>query len=827
MKTRYVVIPIVMVAVLALAAFSTPAMAACVCDVATSGCPCACGTNGSLNGTVYVDGDGSSELGQNYEFVDFEDIPADVDIKWARVYWHVWGGTLSNTGWSNATFCNETQCWENNRSITSTCQQSETDGWYKGGCGTHWVYWNVTNNVSTGSNNITVDNTNGDWDGSTMWVYMVAVLENTSKYSKMNYTINQGYEDLAKSSKSTTWFNGSVTTNPKRNGTLWHLGLASHGDFKILFNNHEVYNYPNLGGDYMDLEELEIDSGDIEDDDNTQNMTWDNSDSDDFHPVMAIFMDTRMEDLIVTDIDVGTPRPNNAFTVEATIKNRGVEDAGAFDVSLYINGSYNQKNTSITGLNGGASTTVSFPNVNLPKGCHDFKVVADCDGDIPESNENNNATTVKAHVGYVIVVESYHDFDDLVTESEDELLGAGNVSHSGNTYYIKNFTGSSAIVNWAGDGITIKNLNATTKFEINNCTIENCTGSGVYFYNLSNGTINGSKVQNNTIKYGIYVGSDSKFVNITNNTLDKNNYGMLLWKIGTANSTVKNNNITNSTKYGIYIYGNYTNITNNTIQNNSDYGLKSYKGYHNNIHCNTFIDNNVDYPARTSQAWDNRNSNHWNSTELSKNYIGNRWNDWDDNSGFPCNYTIDGGSNVDKRPKGLYDFLTGESEDKWAYGGKIQSLPTVPNDPNTEFTSTDYTKISQDDGIRKNNYAGWTNGYYGAHRFNFSIDETAPEKINVTWHGRGNHTRAGVTDGAKLYIYNFTDGNYTLWGSTTLDTYVYLTNETTSNISNYISSSNNVTILVNQTSPSDGYPADGKRSYIFTDYVKLVVTIDP
>jgi hypothetical protein len=54
---------------------------------------------------------------------------------------------------------------------------------------------------------------------------------------------------------------------------------------------------------------------------------------------------------------------------------------------------------------------------------------------------------------------------------------------------------------------------------------------------------------------------------------------------------------------------------------------------------------------------------------------------------------------------------------------------------------------------------------------------------------------------------------------------VYLTGEKTSGISNYVSATNNVTVLVNQTSAQitpEEEPT--KYSHIETDYVKLVVT---
>ena len=840
MKTRYIAIPIVIciIAVLALAAFSTPAMAApCKPAVSTSGAG-SYGTNGSLNGTVYVDGDGENDQGmrQNDVTVDFEDIPDGVTIKWARVYWHIWGGNAQSGGWTNATFCNATQCWTDNQSIPAVdgagspnnCQNNETNGFYMGGSGTHWVYWNVTNNVSTGSNNITVDNTDW-WDGRCMWVYMVAVLENTTKYSEMHYWVNQGYEDLG-ATTSTTWFNGPVTTG--RNGTLWHLALCAGQSKGVYFNNHKVHD--GIPRDSVTKEI--IPSGWIEND-NTQNMTWDNTVSTDpsVHPVMAIFMDKVEQDLTVTEVDVGTPRPDNDSTVNATVKNWGSVNTGHFNVSLYIDNVLNGTVNVTAGLSAGASKTVSFTKVNESKGCYDFKVIVDIDGVIAESNENNNATTVKAQVGYVILVESYHDFDDLVTESNNDLLGAGNVSHSGNTYYIKDFKGSSAIENCAGDGISIQNLNTTTKFEINNCTIENCTGSGVFLNNLTNGTVNGSEMQNNT-GYGIEVGlvspldsDDPDHVNITNNTIDDNKYGIEL--IG-FNCTVSNNTITNSSGsgYGIYLLANDTNITNNVIQNNTDYGVKLYNSSRCYVYENDFICNNFDYSARVSQGCDeNGNDNHWNTST-----VGNNWTDWDDNTPTnPANYSIDCDSNKDYKPRGLCVFICSAGTDKWAFRWQINQTEFnsgQPIYPGTEFTDAQYAKIKVDDNDRQDDQTNG-DGNYSAHRFNCSINSSLTsgiDKINAKWIGIGDHD--SLTDGAKLYIFNFSaaayeqlDSDVTTPASAEDVTLTGGKTNTTGNIFDYVNG-NNVTILVNQTSAQTKVGLTTKYSYIKSDYIRLVIT---
>ena len=835
MKKEWLIILPITVLVLALAALSMPAMAGTNCDCAVETTTNACnhGTNGTVNGTIYVDGGGESELGQNYLTVDFEDIPAGMNITWARVYWHIW----MPGSWTDATFCNATQCWENNQTIcdpseSCTCEQDEYDGFYGGGCGTTWVYWNVTNNVTSGEqHNITIDNRAPGADGRTMWVYLVTVVENKTKYSPMHYWVNQGYEDLESGDTTSTWFNGEIED---RDSTLWHLALCSDvTQGGIWFNGH------NLHQDIGDMTEEEIPGGDggYTNDPGPQNMTWDDGDDDWFHPVMAIFMDNVSlrpgKDLKVAGIEFpDVMRPSTGCTIKATIKNQGEEDAEHFNVSLYVNDVLKGTPVNVTsGLTSGSSTEVSFTGVSLSKGCHEFKVFADSNGEVTESMETNNNRTKKYQVGYVIVVESDSDFNALVTESNNDLLGDGNVTKVGNTYYIQNFTGNSAIENCAGSGITIKNLNMNTKFIINNCTILNCTGSGVFLHNLSHGTINGSVIQNNT-DYGIEVGlvplsdEDPDFVNITNSTVKENNLAGI--ELIGCNFTVRNNTVQNNTQQGIYLFGNDTNITYNNVTDNTGYGVKLFNSTENYVYGNNFTDNRLSNLGH--QAWDNRTTNYWNTSAK-----GNYWSDRVYNLGCPNNYSIDGGNNKDYHPEGpttaspTCDFSTGAGINKWAYKYEVEVTPDTNNVPSEEFSPGEYTKIAADDNTNYQSNDALNDEYTAAHRFNFSISGNPSyiTKINVTWNGKGIFDPGqceGGSDGAILYIWNKTSGEYDEWDDNSDADDVYLTGENASSAINYISSSSIVTILVKQKGYSCGECGDC-LSTIETDYVKLNYTI--
>ena len=636
-----------------LVALSTPAMA----NYNFDGFPVTTRTSGSINGTVYVD-----SVGFNVGTLT-TDVPSGT-VKAAYLYTGMWCCNYNNYKWVNVTF-NDNYTANGLGLINISGVNDNNPNVWCSGCGKSWWYYNVTNLTNAGqSNTATVTFINGTGCGGEVYgIVLVVVLEDSSLHP-IRYWINDRsdclhhlYSPHSARNWGDTDFNGDVDTDGVTYAELTVVHLTGYDpvcEECLKFNDTE------LDTSMVTSNSFEINTWNVTSEvKSSGNNAWYTrcndyptchwSESDGYVNICNVILtlNDTSDDLIVTDIDVGTPRPNNDSTVKATVKNDGSGDAGHFNVSLYIDNVLNGTVNVTAGLSSGASTTVNFTKVNESKGCYDFKVIADVDGIITESNENNNETTVSGQVGYVIEVNSYGDFDDLVTESKDGLLGAGNVSHSGDTYYIKNFTGSSAIVNCAGDGITIKNLNTSTKFEIKNCTIENCTDSGVLFHNLSNGTIKNSTVQNNT-NYGIEVGllpldsNDPDNVNITNNTINGTKIGVYL--VG-CNATVKNNTISNSTTYGIYLLANDTNITNNTLRDNSDYGVKAYNSYNNNIYYNNFIDNNNE----NCQAWDN------------KNYEVNNWDDgvdegtgncWSDYGGEPP-YSIDGeAEQVDNHPSG-------------------------------------------------------------------------------------------------------------------------------------------------------------------------------
>ena len=679
MKIRYVIAPIAILAVLA--AFSIPASATC---------PCVTIDTDTINGSIFYEtrevfpGDGGG--GGNYWAERTFTVPGNVKI--ARVHTGVWmlgSGNVEITvnGVSSGP-----------RSASGTCDCNAINDSdmhdYCTGCGVHFITYDATGDIPVGGGDVTVkvESTNAD-DGRLYTIALLVVYENESM-ANMTYWINEGAWYIG-AGPGYVYFNGTYPPGVT-DVTYWTLGMP-----------HGIQIHPDLNGHYIGNPDYH--EGDVYD-----FWRWDNINTDWLDPASnlmyysgpggwervdaAVFRLWRqppeLPDLIVEDIEFPEMmRPGTSYTINATVKNQGIGGTGGtFNVSLEVD-SYSDKVTGVGPLDAGKSTTVSFTNVNLGEDCHNFTVVADCDDNVGESDESNNAKSELHQVGYVIVVRSNSDFDNLVTE--------GLARKVGDTYYIEDLT----ITNCAGCGITIENT--TSPFVIDNCTVQNCgydagtaiaSCSGVCLKNVTDGEVIDSIVEHNTehgvstldystqvdiinctlrdhdAGYGVEIGLVTlsgdeipKFINIACNEFYDNFYGIEL--IG-SNCTVKDNLVKDNTEYGIYVFGNGSVIYNNTIENSGNYGIKLYNSSGNLVFWNNFINNNGSVEP---QAWDNSvNSNYWNTTiEICynytanpavccfENYTGNYWSGYTgndgNNDGIGDNpHNINGGNRVDNHP---------------------------------------------------------------------------------------------------------------------------------------------------------------------------------
>ncbi len=99
---------------------------------------------------------------------------------------------------------------------------------------------------------------------------------------------------------------------------------------------------------------------------------------------------------------------------------------------------------------------------------------------------------------------------------------------------------------------------------------------GIYFNRTNSNNITGNNISSNT-NDGIYI-ENSVSDNVFDNLIYDNNYGIYL--DGSSYSNIKENNITKN-KDGVFVYGNYNNVTHNYISHNrgSGHGIQASGTY--------------------------------------------------------------------------------------------------------------------------------------------------------------------------------------------------------------------------------------------------------
>ena len=271
---------------------------------------------------------------------------------------------------------------------------------------------------------------------------------------------------------------------------------------------------------------------------------------------------------------------------------------------------------------------------------------------------NNVNETVPGGAGQIILINCamisiYNQVDcGIVISFCQKITVIDNYSNSTNGRIFLEYSSDciisdNIIQHSENNGIEIRDsINCT----INNNTIAMSGDDGISLFESSNCIIS-----NNTIieiKYVHYsnkgpgiILSRSSYNEITNNEIKNCGHGIHLdWS--SSNNIISDNVISNNYEIGINIgswydpHCDYNIIKGNLILESGDYGLHIYKSFNNDISLNSFINNNLYFPDRESQALED--------FTLDNHFINNYWSDWsspDDNHDnivdFP--YTI--GSN--------------------------------------------------------------------------------------------------------------------------------------------------------------------------------------
>lgn len=168
-------------------------------------------------------------------------------------------------------------------------------------------------------------------------------------------------------------------------------------------------------------------------------------------------------------------------------------------------------------------------------------------------------------------------------------------------------TGDTIIVR---DGLYVENVSVNKRLTIQsengaaNCIVAAAdSGDDVFevtadYVDISGFTVTGAT----TDSVGIYL-HDAAHCTISNNNAWDNYLGILL---NDADNCILTCNDASNNSWGIYLYYSNDNaIYGNDISYNGDYGIKIYNCFGNCLCMNSFIENNLDHPEHTSQAWDN------------------------------------------------------------------------------------------------------------------------------------------------------------------------------------------------------------------------------
>jgi hypothetical protein len=313
------------------------------------------------------------------------------------------------------------------------------------------LVYNVTDDFDTTGNHANVTKlctlTN---QVSMRGMMLVVVYEDPNKPLRQIFVIEE-YDNLyGKASYCTTPEEATARalfTGPSIDmGTMVNANLitvapgASPNEGDLIFNDQtwtNVWNFAGTNGAEIGIDERNV-TAYLE---STENAVGFQS-SGDWMEASNAFLVVEYEtkpDLVVSAIEPncgGYLFGNESNEICAKIENIGGEDAGAFNVSLVADGF--SEEVRISGLAAGANTTVCVtdPRSRNAGDSVSITVTADCNAEVVESDETNNASTLATTVvnnGYK--GKRYTGGEDITTWKTFELKG--NLLYSlGDSYYL-------------------------------------------------------------------------------------------------------------------------------------------------------------------------------------------------------------------------------------------------------------------------------------------------------------------------------------------------------------------------------------------------------
>lgn len=250
-------------------------------------------------------------------------------------------------------------------------------------------------------------------------------------------------------------------------------------------------------------------------------------------------------------------------------------------------------------------------------------------------------------------------------------------------------------------------LNNKQNVIIKNCDIKDFY-NGVYVHNSNNININNNEIYETYDGISIH-SSDGN--DITYNTITNNHHGVHLW-IDEPTLNVLSENSVSDNYQGIRLEGAVNNeVTNNDLSYNSA-GISLDSAGNDNLISENDISNNIRginlmWLSQGNTFWDNElNDNYYanafedytsNNNQWDYNGIGNQWDDFSSNPGYPNEYYIDGpGNGIDHYPNQQ------ECSDGTQYGGCSADKPKYCDNGqlinNCEECGCDSSEFCKSDG---------------------------------------------------------------------------------------------------------------------------------
>ena len=395
----------------------------CSADNYVGGLPLTTVKQGEVSGGVYFDslyGFAGQTGGQPITIDKTFAIPSHTDIEWAMLLTTVYCGNMQNNypGWANVTF-NGTVLGNESLNVPFTFKNFGGDGyvWVNDHVvrvtSDYMIWYNVTDLIQAGDNTASVHtekNGTTSFDGRIKLITLI-VAYNDGSSNRILYWVNRGHDvDTANNDIiypdyiGSTSFAASLPTGAAvQDASLTAVHMASV-DGSYTFNSNSIANgTPQgtiCGSNIWDVTSSFDPSG-------TSTMTYDRSGT--YYKIALGILTAELQpDLTVTVLDAyhnrtyARPYFNLSNEVDVTVENTGNGTAGPSKVSLYVDDTFIDK-TDVPALSAGSNTTVQF--IWTPIGCdcedggspvaYTLKAIADCDGEVTESNEENNVSTTQ------------------------------------------------------------------------------------------------------------------------------------------------------------------------------------------------------------------------------------------------------------------------------------------------------------------------------------------------------------------------------------------------------------------------------------------------